>query len=449
MNYWKNGNNEIYDNLEFSTESQNRIVEEILKKGSNGTDNLSELDSKRIERMKKKEYGDLFKKVVVASFSLLATGGIIAGVIEYNSKNSNNNQAIKNVTESTQEVSTDNLLKETEVENQTEEKETVEEKEIIDDVVNDKTFYRLNFDEDVNGGIVKVKNFEFKREYDSANDEFSLVVRNVDEDGKYKVIDTRKGPSSVSSIYTQGDKVYFDDEKGIKAYDLITSELDYIFDYSTDGSKMLGTNHTVCGATDDYLYFSTYAYEPIPGVIDIKDWGGVQYFSYAYNIKTKKITELGNRLFVDCISGDYYVMAEIPDYNYDKPGYPYDSPMHVVKINGDKLKEVKSLGERTYCNFTGEGVSYSEGNPHKMFFIKFDKTLEYGYTNLSEATIYTYDIDSNEIEKYATLSASKMGLKGKKIIIEEINDDYCVLSESGSDKRQKYTFATNKLEDCK
>ena len=282
MNYWKNGNNEIYDNLEFSTESQNRIVEEILKKGSNGTDNLSELDSKRIERMKKKEYGDLFKKVVVASFSLLATGGIIAGVIEYNSKNPNNNQAIKNVTESTQEVSTDNLLKETEVENQTEEKETIKEKEIIDDAVNDKTFYRLNFDEDVNGGIVKVKNFEFKREYDSANDEFSLVVRNVDEDGKYKIIDTRKGPSSVSSIYTQGDKVYFDDEKGIKAYDLITSELDFIFDYSTDGSKMLGTNLTVCGATDDYLYFSSYAYEPIPGVIDIKDWGGVQYFSYAF-----------------------------------------------------------------------------------------------------------------------------------------------------------------------
>ncbi|HAV90162.1 MAG TPA: hypothetical protein DCW44_02675, partial [Eubacterium sp.] len=92
MDFWKNGENQIYDNLEFSTESQERIVEEILKKGSESSENnKSELDVKRSQIMKKKEYGDILKKVAVASFSLIASGAMIAGVIYYSNNNGDGN----------------------------------------------------------------------------------------------------------------------------------------------------------------------------------------------------------------------------------------------------------------------------------------------------------------------------------------------------------------------
>ena len=466
MNYWEKGKNQIYDNLEFSTESQNRIVEEILKKGSNGTDSLSELDSKRVEKMKKKEYGDIFKKVTVASLSLIATGGIIAGVVAYsNGNNSSKKIAANAVVESTEEVSSDLILKETEVEETTkmeetteveketeveettELKETTEVKETTEEVVEEdyeegnvgKDFYYLDFTNTPDKNT-KVKGYEFKYEKNRSNNTYSLFVRK--NGGEYKKIDTIKSKFDEFAFFAHGNKLFYPSDNGIKAYDVKTSKLEYVFDNTTDASQMDGERPWVYGATNNYLYFSTTSHTQNAASTDSEAWTGVQYYSYAFNMKTKKVTFLGNREFVDYIADDYYVMAEVPKYNYEDPGHPFERPLYVVKINGNVIKDVKLLGERAYCDFFARGVRYSEDNLHKIFFEKFEKKLKNGCTDFTQSTLYTYDIDKNKVEKIATLSANKFGLND--IFIEDVTDDYCVLLDD--DISYMYTFATKEFD---
>lgn len=109
MSFSKNGKNMRYDKLNMSAESKERILNECLKVldeeyekesvstvvGENTTDeidlkreNIDELSLKRNEKIEKEnEYNDWFKKVAVASFSIVATGAIIAGVMNYNKLN--------------------------------------------------------------------------------------------------------------------------------------------------------------------------------------------------------------------------------------------------------------------------------------------------------------------------------------------------------------------------
>lgn len=101
MSFGKNGKNLRYEKLNMSAESKERILNECLKvldeeyekesvsSGATSIDELNlktdELSLKRNEKIEREnEYNDWFKKLAVASFSIVATGAIIAGAMNYN-----------------------------------------------------------------------------------------------------------------------------------------------------------------------------------------------------------------------------------------------------------------------------------------------------------------------------------------------------------------------------
>ena len=95
MSYRKNGRNKAYENLKANPDVKKHMLEACIiadKEDSLG-ENADELGIRRNEKMNNKEYSALFKKVIVASLSLIATGGIIAGVVSY-SKNGGNKERL-------------------------------------------------------------------------------------------------------------------------------------------------------------------------------------------------------------------------------------------------------------------------------------------------------------------------------------------------------------------
>lgn len=105
MSFSKNGKNTRYDKLNMSAESKERILNECLKvldeeyeKESVSTvvgttdesfginrESTDELSLKRSEKLdRESDYNDWFKKLAVASFSIVATGAIIVGAMNYN-----------------------------------------------------------------------------------------------------------------------------------------------------------------------------------------------------------------------------------------------------------------------------------------------------------------------------------------------------------------------------
>lgn len=107
MSFEKNGKNLRYEKLNMSAESKERILNECLKvldeefeketysAGAAQSDDLNlerekvdEFTLKRNEKIEKENgYNDWFKKLAVASFSIVATGAIIAAAMNYNKIN--------------------------------------------------------------------------------------------------------------------------------------------------------------------------------------------------------------------------------------------------------------------------------------------------------------------------------------------------------------------------
>ena len=93
MKIWENDNNEIYDNVHFSTESKERILDELMKKideefvdeDINEEDNVDyTLKKRRNEKMKKKNlYGTMVRNVSVAAISIALSGALIFGALNH------------------------------------------------------------------------------------------------------------------------------------------------------------------------------------------------------------------------------------------------------------------------------------------------------------------------------------------------------------------------------
>lgn len=110
MSTIKKENKEIYDGIKLNTESKERIIDELVEKiESNSGSNISELDRRRIEKMKRNErFVKMFKVGAVACFSLLASGLIIAGTIKYRDSNINKT-AKETVSDMTEEIVSDKI----------------------------------------------------------------------------------------------------------------------------------------------------------------------------------------------------------------------------------------------------------------------------------------------------------------------------------------------------
>ena len=94
--------NKAYDNFGMREDEVNNLLTYCKSKRKELESNTVDLSIRRDEKMKKKEHGELIKKVVVASLSLAATGGIIAGVVSYRESGKGNGNAVaKNTVELT------------------------------------------------------------------------------------------------------------------------------------------------------------------------------------------------------------------------------------------------------------------------------------------------------------------------------------------------------------
>ena len=127
MKFENNDKNRIYKSIKADSELKDKILKESIKTIKTvslpGDDELS---LRRNEKMKKKEYGDVLKKVVVASLSLVATGAIVVGGVMLKfGGNSNGGNVAKNTTE----ITTDNKTTEKTTEGKDEKKDEAISKE--------------------------------------------------------------------------------------------------------------------------------------------------------------------------------------------------------------------------------------------------------------------------------------------------------------------------------
>ena len=464
--------NKIYESLKADAELKDKILKESIKTIKTvslpGDDELS---LRRNEKMKKKEYGDAFKKVAIASFSLIATGGIIAGVINYNNSNKQSAKIVGNNINT--EFSTGDIKEET-TEKVTEavtEETTTEEKNEVNTNLDDNKFHSLDFDS-LNGsamyryidselGHVNVTtqyakvcgDYSFKLEFDADKKVFKLGLIKGDD---YTLIEKSKDGFDEYTFRTYKDKVVYSDDVGIKELNLRTLKKKYIFkhkDVSIDCSS-----EYVFNMDDKYMYFSGKTFSQRPGATDTEDTTGVQYYTYAYNLKTKEVKLLENRLDVCMVDENCFIMAEVPEYPYEDIGHPYETPLYLVKIHNGKAKDIAFLGERVLCDFLGveKTPAFSDKDKNKFYYINYEKKLDSGLTDYNEFTVMSYDMDTKKIEKVAKLSTEKLGIGSlEKLKIDELNDDYIKFldDEIGDDvpldavyKTYFYYFETGKVE---
>ncbi|MCR5628699.1 hypothetical protein [Eubacterium sp.] len=187
MSTIKKENKEIYDGIKLNTESKERIIDELVEKiESNSSSNISELDRRRNEKMKRNEgIVKVFKVGAVACFSLLASGLIISSVMKY--KNSNGNKVGK---ETSVEISSTDIKETANTNNQEtvneeikETQETVNEtKDEFDDFWK-KVDYAMDFE--------LVKEPDYKNDVYLGDYEYKYSECDVDGDGKNDAVNLK------------------------------------------------------------------------------------------------------------------------------------------------------------------------------------------------------------------------------------------------------------------
>lgn len=451
MKYKDKRDNKAYDNFGMREDEVNNLLTYCKSKRKELESDTVDLSIRRNEKMKKKEYGDAFKKIAIASFSLIATGGIIAGVINYNNSNSQSAKGV--VSNKTTEFSTGKLKEET-TEKVTEENIT-EEKKVVDTNFDNNKFHDISFKSE-NGSVshtlcAKVfDGYVLKIVEDRDKQVFELGLIKGDD---YTVIEKSNEMFDESTFRTYKDKVFYADAVGMKELNLSTLKKEYIFKYGDD-SMDCGSQYAF-NMDDKYIYISGKTYTQRSGTsTEIADYTGVQYYTYAYDLKTKETKLIGNRLNVCKVDENCFIMAEAPKYPYEDITQPYETPLYIVKVKNGKTKDIAFLGERACCDFLDvETPVFSDKDKNKLYYINYEKKLDSGLTDYNEFTVMSYNIDTKKIEKEAALSTEKLGIGPlKELTIVELKDDYCkFLANEPYDsdshyKTYKYYYETGKVE---
>ncbi|SKA68996.1 hypothetical protein SAMN02745111_01719 [Eubacterium uniforme] len=84
MKYKDIEKNKAYENLGMNEEEVNDLLADCIEKKQELKAGISDLSVRRIEKMKNNKHGDILKKALVASFSIIATGAILFSVSLYN-----------------------------------------------------------------------------------------------------------------------------------------------------------------------------------------------------------------------------------------------------------------------------------------------------------------------------------------------------------------------------
>ena len=452
-------NNKFYEDLVATEKEKENMISEcfkILDNESLAPDD--EISLRRNEKMKNKEYCDLLKKVAVASLSIIATGGIIAGIVSYNGGSNNNKSVGLKNAESTEtdKKSVKETAKEDIKDDTTEETYDIEDEEEI------QKKYFLNSDSTeiiVYDGSVRIdRNRVLDVEEEGNISEtcrYNLVVR---DSGKKDIVDN----VSRSSFYYSGAGVdfwsygkyilYFDDE-GLKKLDTDTYKTEYVAKGSKY-AKLKGKGTCVLFCADDKkVYFSISAIKQVSGSYDSEEWDSVEYYMFECDSKDKKLKFIGNKGYIGEIHDGYILTLELPGYKYNY-GHPYETRVYVEEIKNGEIKTVSCLGDRVEVSFNyyeGDGIPYafSQKNPDLLYYIDHKKELESGKTDYSEFTIMSYDFKTNEKSEVVTISSSMVGSGiTKRLNVSEVTDDYCKFIEDNTrdnDNAYKYMFETGKI----
>lgn len=400
MNIWEKENNKIYDNVHFSTESKERILDELMKeidKEFTDEDVKKEgnidytWENRRNEKMKKNNMEKLFKTTVAAAFAVAATGAILYGVNSY--VNGNGKNAAKQVT------TIEESMKETE---QTTEKTTEQsvkgedgyvKAESSDDIMFEKVgegFYSFaleagkeavvgecTFKCDGNRGIL------IKRDEKSVN-----IGVKLDKD--YDI--------SEISVVTDGNTVYYDKEAEVYKYDISKDETSKVCTVPVENAENNGAFANIVSITENKILFNA----------GVGGWWCTEVF--ALDMNNDKVSKVSDG-FIKFVEGDSILIQR--EFVSDVSPVPYD----IYKIDGDKIEKVDTIIEKGLYADTVNGKYYFH---------------EWNYDSM-ETYVVRCDLDGSNIERVADLTKGRPS-EGEPGYLSEITDTYCVYYDV------KYTY---------
>ena len=346
MSYRKNGRNKAYENLKANPDVKKHMLEACIiadKEDSLG-ENVDELGIRRNEKMKKKEYGDAFKKIAIASLSLIATGGIIAGVVSYSKNGGNKERLVTKETTSeykSTEKETDEILENIECKIKLNKKDQKEFKYVY-------PYFKGNEDLKLdNTTISEVVDEYYKKLNNKADDYFSSFISNTGKCicyQKFNESDFRRYSKNYFNntyefsyglnIFATDGKVvlHFNDDKKLSKYDIETGE---------ETEIVIPESLKDCDNDNNDGFYLYSIYNGILYIVEYID--NIQKNTYVYDINTGEY-DLLVKAKVSWVINDYVLIKDYTDQN-DLHEIDY-----IKKITDNGLEDVMQIEEGVVCN---------------------------------------------------------------------------------------------------
>ncbi|MCR5630227.1 hypothetical protein [Eubacterium sp.] len=468
MKYKDKRDNKAYDNFGMREDEINNLLTYCKSKRKELESNTVDLSIRRNEKMKKNEYGSVFKKIAVASLSIAATGAIVAGVVTYNNtnKNSKDNSIVAKETttvetEKSTEKETENTTQNTikKEENKSGKKFEYVCMEICDlkgKVTDDCELQKCNYEIGKAGKHVI---------FLSRNETWDGYTISIKKDDEFKKVDYAEvsDMNIPLNFCTYGDHdLYFFDVNGLKKIDMKNMKSKYLFkfkDIKTPIDKDTIHNEIeIENINDKYIYISGFISEDDKSINDEWEYEDKTVnFMYAYDEKEDKLIYMSSKDFQTFLGDDMVITADSSNHKYTKDTSMYqEKTIYIEKLEDGKMKVVKKLGERAYWWFdegTGkegkyDGMCFSAKNDNKFYYVNFEKSLKSGVTDYSEMTIMTYDFSTNETEKVDSITIPNLNHVVISLWIENITDEGVKFRYNNIDYKAEtasYDFNTKKL----
>ena len=388
MKIWEKDNNKVYDNVHFSTESKERILDELMKeidkefdeegvKKEGNVDRTWEI--RRNEKMKKNNTMKKFMKTsVAAAFAVAASGAILWGVNNY--VNSGNGKSVAKQIETTESV------KETERDTEQETKKEVSyatikgvEGEDLNKIGEGFYKFLIDCDKEV---VVGDATFTCDRKK-------GVIVKNGDEFAEIGIKFDEESTIALDVI-TDGNVVYYNKGADIVKYDIKTKEKSKVCTIPVKNEEETGSFANVFAFAGDNIICNA----------GVNDWWCTEVFMF--DQKTNKATKVSDGC-AKFLEGDSLLIQR--QFVSDVSPVPYD----VYKIDGDKVEKTASIIESGLFN---------EKTDDKYYFFEFN------YDN-KETHLVRCNFDGSDVERVADLSKGRDDLY-EIGAISGITDTYCI-----------------------
>lgn len=416
MSIFDKDGNKSYKEYELSAESREKITKGILEGVNNEpAASRSELDVRRIEKMNKRG-NEIFKKIAVASVSLIATGAIILGVVQHNKFNKNDNKVAHTVRDAGEFVPVYKDYYGAEV------------------TVGDYIFTKNSYDE----AYIESKKTNQKEE---------LSVLNGDD-------------IALERVYTDGKTIVYDNYGCLYVYDIETKYKEKIDVVTEAEGKIQTRQNTVNGRYTSDISQNTYV--EIAAVKNgnvylnyrdsVEDQGTKSSRSvhriYMYALKRAESKLLDDDREISDVYDDFVITKRylIHKTSTEKTGdVPVESMFEVFysKLTKKGFEDVKSFGE------------HSDFYPAKdqgdvIFFERYNTEMDDNSKDKYEITLISYDRKSGETKDLATIKKSDFTDKEADMYFELVELDSCVVVlylDNGEILEKEYHYDTKKIED--